>query len=68
MEEMKQSDELRCKCGGKPVWADEGPMIDRLACPDCGLSTHSYFDGREYAEHDWRFRLERLVALSEPQP
>lgn len=50
-----ERDELRCECGGTPVWLDEGPMVDRLGCPACGLRTMAYFDGREYAEHDWRF-------------
>lgn len=36
----------------EPVWNDD-LFVDQISCPKCGRSTHSYYDGAQYAIEDW---------------
>jgi len=64
---MGEREELRCECGGTARWVKSGTIIDQLECTKCDYKTATYFDGCEYAEHEWRHRKPAWVPRLSPK-
>lgn len=45
-----------CKCGGKAKYISSWGMDDQFVCTSCDYKTKNYFDGAEYAAHEWKRR------------
>ena len=60
MSTIFKNEPLPCVCGTKPVYKDEGGMIDILACPKCGLEGSPFFDGEwGWLVKDWNLMISK---------
>lgn len=50
----------------KPTYFSFGPMIDGVRC-SCGWKSPPFFDGYEYAMHEWREHVAREEAWEKQQ-
>lgn len=49
-------DMVPCKCGGTAKYVSSWGMDDQFICSSCDYKTKNYFDGAEYAAHEWKRR------------